>query len=491
MPRVYSGLKPFWSTTDGHRARLYLGDVVEVLRHLPAGSVQCVVTSPPYWNLRDYKTGSTKEIGSEASPTEFVAKMVEVFAEVRRVLRDDGVCWLNLGDSYASGGGHTKQGETSQRKGRANVDAQNEVGQTNTSGLSSGNLVGIPWRVALALQADGWILRQDIIWHKPSPMPESVRNRCTKAHEYVFLLAKQQGYYYDAEAIKEKALQPEGEPKQTGEQKYLELGHENGQLGTNQGASHRNRRSVWTISSQGYPGAHFATFPPKLVEPCILAGSSAYGACALCGAPFRRLVEEQKLTRERPHDYVKRTGAEGTGNSCANSVAGVESRTVGWEPTCVCRGVRVKRTVKVSKRVIDSASEKNNRRPAAGMHSDKSTLATFNAAETHEEEAEETVWEYAPNPGTTVEDHPVRPCVVLDPFIGSGTTICVALDHGRSGWGIDLSETYLLENAVPRIEQTLAQHPALVGISPRIAAAKERVKAVGGVGRAAGRGIGG
>lgn len=212
-----------------------LGDTREQMRRLPAESVQTCVTSPPYFGLRDY--GIEGQIGLETTPDAFVSSMVEVFREVRRVLRDDGTLWLNLGDSYAG------------RK----------------------QLIGIPWRVAFALQADGWYLRQDIIWHKPNPMPESVRDRCTKAHEYIFLLTKSERYYFDAAAIKE----PEVCGRKRGPALHPDAVSTNGNAGLARRESDgmRNRRSVWTVTTKPFKGAHFATFPPDLIEPCILAGS--------------------------------------------------------------------------------------------------------------------------------------------------------------------------------------------------------------------------
>lgn len=203
MPIVSKPLKPYWTTTDGELVKLYHGDVISVLQKLPPKSVQCVVTSPPYWGLRDY--GVKGQIGSESTPEEFVAVMVAVFREVYRVLRDDGVLWLNLGDTYSGSSMSTRHGPNSPiQNNRRSVDIMFTSSTARNSGLVPGNLVGVPWRVALALQADGWILRQEIIWAKPSTMPESVRNRCTKSHEHVFLLVKQSGYYCDMEAIKER-----------------------------------------------------------------------------------------------------------------------------------------------------------------------------------------------------------------------------------------------------------------------------------------------
>ena len=226
---------------------ILVGDCVEQMKLLPDASAQTCVTSPPYFGLRDY--GVDGQIGLEPTPDEFVASLVTVFREVRRVLRDDGTLWLNLGDSYARTGGTDRK---------------------VPSGLKDKDLIGVPWRVAFALQADGWYLRQDIIWHKPNPMPESVRDRCTKAHEYIFLLSKSPRYYFDSEAIKEPASAP---PKKCGPKNDASR-NDSGRTGIVRGDGEtRNRRSVWTVSTKPFGGAHFATFPPALIEPCILAGS--------------------------------------------------------------------------------------------------------------------------------------------------------------------------------------------------------------------------
>lgn len=229
-------------------ARIRIGDALTVLRTMPDCSVQCVVTSPPYWGLRDY--GVEGQLGLEDTPEQYLADMVAVFAEVRRVLADDGTLWLNIGDSYGKGK----------------------------------NLVGAPWRLAFALQADGWVLRQDIIWHKPNPMPESVKDRCTKAHEYLFLLTKSPRYYFNHEAIRE--------PCSPDMQRRAARGHTRGSGGRTDASrndsetlrgSHakridvskgRTKRGIWTIPTQPYKGAHFAVFPEALVEPCVLAGSA-------------------------------------------------------------------------------------------------------------------------------------------------------------------------------------------------------------------------
>ena len=257
--------------------KVFFGDCRDTMRDLIAQGikVQMCVTSPPYFGLRDY--GHPGQLGLEATPAEFVAAMVEVFGLVRELLADDGVLWLNLGDSYAANRGYQVP---STKGGPKHSDSQAAGGKGSTvpDGLKPKDLIGIPWRVALALQADGWYLRQDIIWHKPNPMPESVTDRCTKAHEYLFLLTKNERYYWDAEAMRE--------PVTADMARRAAAGHTRGQVkvdaSRNDAATvrptlikgeDRNRRSVWTVPTQPYSGAHFATFPPALIEPCILAGS--------------------------------------------------------------------------------------------------------------------------------------------------------------------------------------------------------------------------
>jgi DNA modification methylase len=292
--------------------KLILGDSLQKLKDLPTATVQCCVTSPPYWGLRDY--GVSGQMGLERTPDEYVANMVEVFAQVRRVLKDDGTLWLNLGDSYNAGreGGHAGG-----KKGISRTTVGPQRCGVNAPNLKPKDLVGIPWRVAFALQADGWYLRQDIIWHKPNPMPESVRDRCTKAHEYMFLLAKSERYLFDVDAIKEPAKysgpnspgsikSPYGqgftrnaswkgsdfhrgktaehqlgrssknrsgnkERKQRPGADVLGIGAQAGSIPW-EGVT-RQKRSVWTVTTKPFKGAHFATFPPDLIEPCILAGS--------------------------------------------------------------------------------------------------------------------------------------------------------------------------------------------------------------------------
>ena len=269
-------LKAYHTSQD---IELYHGDCLQVLKELPAESVHCVVTSPPYWGLRDY--GTDGQLGLEETPEQHVTKMVEVFSEVRRVLRTDGTLWLNYGDSYAASGqpGKSNLAELGKRYsgGGHKRDTVIKPVKTVPPGLKPKDLCGIPWRVAFALQADGWWLRQDIIWHKPNPMPESVTDRCTKAHEYIFLLTKAAKYYYDADALSEPA-QTAGKiggftpnaADAAGRSRSGNMIPENGKTYLRKAT--RNRRSVWTIPTAPYPGAHFATFPPKLIEPCIMAG---------------------------------------------------------------------------------------------------------------------------------------------------------------------------------------------------------------------------
>jgi DNA modification methylase len=281
---------------------IHVGDCLDTLRKMPDGSVQCCATSPPYWGLRDY--GHDGQIGLESTPEAYVARMVEVFREVRRVLRDDGTCWVNLGDSYYAGGWECRRANAV-GNGSMPPESRKSGIASKIDGLKVKDLVGIPWRVAFALQADGWWLRQDIIWHKPNPMPESVTDRCTKAHEYVFLLTKSERYYYDSEAVSEPVsvsttarLSQPSLPLQAGSDRVP--GKTNGPMkavgprfggnkfGDSDDPKHatksgnvyqipdangrRNRRSVWTITTKPYSGAHFAVMPPDLADLCIRAG---------------------------------------------------------------------------------------------------------------------------------------------------------------------------------------------------------------------------
>lgn len=253
------------------KRQIIVGDALACLQNIADESVHCCVTSPPYWGLRDY--GTDGQLGLENSPQEYVERMVTVFREVRRVLRTDGTLWLNLGDTYASRGGMGFQGKHGQRFSRRHTQ-RSILGNTATNGLKSKDLAGIPWRVAFALQDDGWYLRQDIIWNKPNPMPESVKDRCTKSHEYIFLLSKSENYYFST--LKEEARFKEGPRNKRPHSKTNADGsialRTRANLSTIGPRETRTKRSVWTVTTRPFKGAHFATFPTQLVEPCICAG---------------------------------------------------------------------------------------------------------------------------------------------------------------------------------------------------------------------------
>ena len=257
--------------------RVIFGDCRDTMRDLKAQGVraQMCVTSPPYFGLRDY--GHPGQLGLEQTPEQYVAAMVEVFRCVWDVLADDGTLWLNIGDSYAANRGYQVP---STKGGPKHSDSQAAGGKGSVvpDGMKPKDLIGIPWMLAFALRADGWFLRQDIIWSKPNPMPESVRDRCTKAHEYIFLLSKSERYFYDADAVMEpvaastiERLSQPTLPQQVGSTRVP--GKTNGNMKAVGNGETRNRRSVWTVATRPYKGAHFATFPPALIEPCILAGS--------------------------------------------------------------------------------------------------------------------------------------------------------------------------------------------------------------------------
>ena len=333
--------------------RILPGDCRTVLATLPADSVQCCVTSPPYFGLRDY--GVAGQIGLEQTPDEYVDEMVAVFREVRRVLRPDGVCWLNLGDSYSANAGG-RPGDTIgldgyERKGRVHRARSSFRG----GAVKPKDLLGIPWMVAFALRADGWWLRSNVIWEKPAPMPESVTDRPTSSHEHVFMLTKRPDYFYDAEAIKESSVSDH--PSGNGFKRPASVSRQNAD-GTPRGndkqwndiGGTRNRRNVWRIASSPYPGAHFATMPVALAEECIKAGTSEAGCCPCCGAPWERVIEKGDVDTEAQ----ARCGADRTGGYEGQSTkghdgAGVQNasdvkrrilagmrhkRTAAWVPTC-------------------------------------------------------------------------------------------------------------------------------------------------------------
>lgn len=449
---------------------IHTGDALAVLRTLPSNAVHCVVTSPPYWGLRDY--GVAGQLGLEPKPEAYLDQMVQVFSEVRRVLRPDGTLWLNMGDSAATGAGAARiPGGSHFGKSQRLMDSGNyPASQPNRMpqrGLKEKDLVGMPWRLALALQADGWYLRSDIIWHKPSAMPESIRDRPTRVHEYLFLLSKRAHYFYDEVAILEPSSGT-AHPRGHGVNPRAKLSGRNSRMFLSRDVEHsrrpRNRqnedfsaalsgtagltrkaRSVWTISTKPflaemccacrhcYFGAerkqiriesqangdrdrvclcgvrdqwlsHFATFPERLAERCLLAGTSERGACSWCGAPYRRVVERGFSGDWHPDPSVKAKGvgriqagaksllqpAQGRARRMVDNLAAARAAggshdqpfrdpvTLGWQPSCVC------------------------------------SLST------------ETV-----------------PCIVLDPFSGAATTGVAALRHGQDFWGIELNPDYV------------------------------------------------
>ena len=385
----------------------YCGDALTVLQQIPSASVHMCVTSPPYWHLRDYQTPG--QIGLEESPERYVETLVQIFAQVFRVLRDDGTCWIVIGDAYAGSWsaqsrangndlGSTLQGGSMlrARQIQAHARGQTHMGSVkHTPGLKPKDLIGLPWRVAFGLQANGWWLRSEIIWEKPSCMPESVRDRPTRSHETIFLLTKNERYFYDAEGIRERHAEEslmrakrnrfggKYQGSDTAEHGALKRGNGFGLEGNADlvcSPGGRNKRSVWRINPEPLAEPHFAAYPRKLVEPCILAGTSAHGCCPACWAPYRRKVDKIKGTPEsfngsafthgKTHDARAHLAAVGTGQRT------LETTTTGWAPTCGC-----------------------------GFET-------------------------------------VEPCTVLDPFAGAGTSLIVAAQLGRKSIGIELNQDY-------------------------------------------------
>jgi DNA modification methylase len=351
------------------KATLICGDALAVLRAMPARSIHCGVTSPPYWGLRDY--GVAGQLGLERSPAEYLAFMVAVFEEFRRVLRDDGVLFLNMGDTYYSTGGHADTA-CNDRRGSYNIGNRPEHDRRDFRSRPSGSLkpkdlTGMPWRLAFALQDAGWWLRRDIIWAKPNPMPEGVTDRPTTAHEYVFLLAKSERYFYDAEAVREPAIYAEpnapdsiaspygqgftrranpgnrkafrGGGAYTAGNSFDNSATKENAVGGNDGIPNlsRNLRSVWTIPTSPFPEAHFATFPPELARRCIAAGTSERGCCSECGAPWKR---EVSIDYENPGNRSTNGPRSEERKHQEHGSAGYAQRlerrasTSGWTPTC-------------------------------------------------------------------------------------------------------------------------------------------------------------
>jgi DNA modification methylase len=425
---------------------LFNDDCLDALRGFPNESIHCCITSPPYWGLRDYGTATwvggdpncehgvarwdgpkqtqgaqsghsaernrlnrtlchcgavriDRQVGLEKAFSDYIAKLVLVFREVRRILRSDGTLWLNLGDSFSVGkAGRTDHGSgdpTSRlgpnRDGVPGGTPPGAVISRRSAEFKPKELMGMPWRVAFALQNDGWTLRSDIIWAKGNSLPESVTDRPTRCHEYVFLLTKSPRYFYDAEAIREPAVSTHGSGNGYKRSEQVSRGGR-GSDTPYQPSAFKNRRSVWNINVKAYRGAHFAVFPDTLVEPCLFAGTSEHGCCIVCGTPYRRIVEKgepdaewQKLcgadSEGEYHgvatkDYAS-AGAQNASATKARILAGMrERKTVGWEKQCRC------------------------------------------------------------------ETDEVCPCTVLDPFAGSGTVGEVAIKHGRNAVLVELNASY-------------------------------------------------
>lgn len=370
-------------------------------------SVHCVVTSPPYWSLRDY--GVSGQVGLESTPEDYIANLVDVFREVRRVLRDDGVCWLNLGDTYAL---DSKWGGSPGWRQTAEIAGAGASRRRRASGLRDGNLIGIPWRVALALQDDGWILRAEVIWSKRSPMPESVKTRPTRSHEQVFLLTKSQGYFYDWFAVTEKATQKSAGNGYVRPER-MSWG-ERGPSVSAEGYERRNLRTVWTLSSHPFKGGHFAAFPPKLVIPCVKAGTSEHGCCPRCGAQWVREVKKERVPT-RPAVASK----------------------VYLEPP-------VNQDSPVRSHAGDICGNRDPQR-----HVTRYVTAGW-------------------NPGCECGESSKTPAVVLDPFGGAGTTPLVAESLGRVGLATELSHEYCLmaEERIRRPHKPRQSHQQADGTMP-------------------------
>ena len=495
------------------------GCCLEVMRKIPDGCIHMCVTSPPYFGLRDYnlppsiwggdngcnhdwidttyvrnsdKSAGLKQktnigsqgrdkpvenafcsicgawcgcLGLEPTYQHYVEHLTTIMHEVKRILRDDGILFLNLGDSYATTSAGNRIPSGFQQKSQAGTSGAlaqygGDKRSTITGNLKPKDMVGIPWRVAFALQEDGWYLRSDIIWHKTNPMPESIQDRPTKAHEYVFLLAKSKKYFYDDEAIKEPLKCPDAKGIPFGGIK--KAGGDNPTYSGNeydaQSLTGRNRRTVWTIATKPFRGAHFAVMPQALVEPCILAGTSARGCCPKCGAPYQRVRERNYPSPTmRDGEWEKdasRMGIVGTENRGGRPRVGLDRKTarekspgyttLGWRPTCKCSGLTIigKQPRKPSQKENEPDIEYTKRLTVWEVRLDN-WLQLWNRLK----------------PLYDVEL--TTPAIVLDPFMGAGTTALTALQHNRNYLGIELNPEYI-KIAENRLEPITGIQPELM-----------------------------
>lgn len=380
-------MKPEWKQPG----TIYQMDALQFAKQIEPGTIHTVVTSPPYWGLRNY--GYNEQWGNEKTLDQFINRMVELFRAIRTALRDDGTVWLNLGDSYA-GSGKGPEGGVDKGKTHRNIKNHSKL---IPDGLKPKDLIGVPWRVAFALQADGWFLRSDIIWHKPNPRPFSGSDRPTTAHEYIFLLTKSPHYYYDSEAIKEPAKdwgsRDRSQGKYTSGDVPIKGGKHGGLTDGNFSKRGRNKRSVWKVTPEPFKRAHFAVFPQKLIEPCILAGAPEF-SCSECGTPYKRIVEKEFVPQEDVSaERVSFRGKQAKENRWAGYPRGTNrTRTKGYMPDCVCN---------------------------------------------------------APSTGG----------IVYDPFMGVGTTALVAKLHGRRFIGSELNPEYI-DMANARLQGDLKRYIA-------------------------------
>ena len=429
------------------------GDCIEMLRAFPDESIDCCVTSPPYFGLRDY--GVDGQIGLEPSPEEYVWKLVTVFREVRRVLKKEGTLWLNLGDSYSAaktgsfnGGGFKDNSAKNGTRDLSGVETSGKFDKAEAcakNGIKPKDLIGIPWRVAFALQADGWYLRSDIIWAKGNPMPESVTDRPTKSHEYVFLLAKSKKYYYDAEAVKEPTTGNAHKRGRGVHPKSAEPGkgikaNSSFEAACTEIVTSRNKRSVWIINSSPFKEAHFAVMPEALVEPCVMAGTSEKGVCPGCGKAWVRQTSKRRATYHKTEDPTLLTGR-----------AGMNRERFGKSDSYVLAISQPELSEMLRKAAKGKEAEMEGHFGSKWQHwirtdSSGARIPTFSdAKEIHAVLGVEIPFDGASGgwlPSCSC-NLPPQPAVVLDPFFGAGTVGAVAKRLGRHFVGIELNPAYI------------------------------------------------